>query len=172
MISIVTYILATLLANFTATWFIPLYIFGAQISLGTIIFGVTFTARDRVHSQFGRTGVYKMIGATVVLAILQSIFFRVPVSIIIASTVATICAETTDTEVFQRLQNKNWLTRVLASNAVSIPIDSILFASIAFYPIMPIPVIVSIVLGEIIVKYLVALIVGLWKQPKLVPITP
>ena len=42
------YIVAVLAANYTATWFIPLPIFG-MVSVGTLIFGVTFTQRDRVH---------------------------------------------------------------------------------------------------------------------------
>jgi hypothetical protein len=49
------YIAAVLAANYTATWFIPLPIFG-MLSVGTLIFGITFTQRDRVH-RYGRKAV-------------------------------------------------------------------------------------------------------------------
>ena len=52
--SMTIYILAVLAANYTATWFIPLPIFG-MVSVGTLIFGITFTQRDRVH-RYGRRG--------------------------------------------------------------------------------------------------------------------
>ena len=49
--SMAIYITAVLVANYTATWFIPLPVFGL-VSVGTLVFGVTFTQRDRVH-RFG-----------------------------------------------------------------------------------------------------------------------
>ena len=55
----IIYIVAVLVANYTATWFIPLPIFG-MVSVGTLVFGITFTQRDRVH-RYGRKVVYLMI---------------------------------------------------------------------------------------------------------------
>ena len=49
----VIYILAVLAGNLTATAFIPFPVFG-QVAVGTLIFGVTFTQRDRMHSAGGR----------------------------------------------------------------------------------------------------------------------
>jgi hypothetical protein len=54
LINAAIYILATLGANYTATWFIPFPVFG-QVAVGTFIFGLTFTQRDRLHVG-GRAG--------------------------------------------------------------------------------------------------------------------
>ena len=58
-INALIYVLATLGANYTAAWFIPFPIFG-QVAVGTFIFGVTFTQRDKLHSA-GRQWVYGTI---------------------------------------------------------------------------------------------------------------
>ena len=42
--SAIIYITAVLLANLTATWFVPLPLFG-QVAVGTFVFGFTFTQR-------------------------------------------------------------------------------------------------------------------------------
>ena len=49
LVNALIYILATLGANYTAAWFIPLPVFG-QVAFGTFIFGITFTQRDRLHA--------------------------------------------------------------------------------------------------------------------------
>jgi uncharacterized PurR-regulated membrane protein YhhQ (DUF165 family) len=51
-INALIYILATLGANYTAAWFIPFPIFG-QVAVGTFIFGITFTQRDKLHGAGG-----------------------------------------------------------------------------------------------------------------------
>ena len=73
--SMLIYIIAVLVANYTATWFIPLPIFG-MVSVGTLVFGITFTQRDRVH-RFGRKSVYFMIFVAAVGMVLESLFFSV-----------------------------------------------------------------------------------------------
>lgn len=158
----IVYILAVLLANYTATMFIPLPVFG-MVSVGTLIFGVTFTMRDHVH-RYGRKAVYSMIAVAAVLMVLESVFLAVPWRIIAASFVAIVLAEATDTEIYQRLLHRSWLVRVLGSNAISIPIDSILFNALAFAGVFAVPMLVSIVFGEIVVKFATGGIVALWKS--------
>ena len=72
--SMTIYILAVLAANYTATWFIPLPIFG-MVSVGTLIFGITFTQRDRVH-RYGRKAVYAMILLAAVGMVLESLLLE------------------------------------------------------------------------------------------------
>jgi len=69
------YIAAVLIANYTATWFIPMPIFGL-VSVGTLVFGVTFTQRDRVH-RYGRRSVYAMIFGAALGMVGESIFLGV-----------------------------------------------------------------------------------------------
>jgi queuosine precursor transporter len=161
MINAVIYILAVLGANLTATWFLPLPIFG-QVAVGTIIFGFTFTQRDRMHSR-GRRFVYSIIALATVLSAVLAAVGHVPPRIILASVIAIVIAETADTEVYQRLLAKSWWHRVFASNAVSIPLDSIFFNVVAFAGVFAPKMMISIIVGEIIVKFLVGGLTALYR---------
>lgn len=166
----IIYIIVVLLANYTATWFIPFPIFG-QVSIGTLIFGITFTQRDRMH-RLGRRYVYGIIGLTAVLAGLESLFLAVPSRIIVASLIAIVLSEVADTEVYQRFIHRSWYTRVATSNAVSIPIDTLLFNLIAFYGVFPGIELISIMFGEIVFKALTASGAALWKSSTATRTTP
>ena len=158
----IVYIIAVLLANYTATMFLPLPVFGL-VSVGTLIFGVTFTMRDHVH-RYGRKAVYSMIAVAAVLMVMESVFLAVPWRIIAASFVAIVLAETADTEIYQRLLHRSWFVRVLGSNAVSIPIDSVLFNVLAFAGVFAVPMLVAIVFGEIVTKFATGGLVALWRS--------
>ncbi|MCF3651211.1 VUT family protein [Synoicihabitans lomoniglobus] len=161
--SAVIYIVAVLVANLTATWFLHFPIFG-QVAVGTFVFGFTFTQRDRMHAK-GRRFVYTVIAITAALSALLSVLGQVPPRIILASVIAIVLAETADTEVYQRLLAKSWWHRVLTSNAVSIPLDSIFFNVVAFAGVAGFPptVILSIIFGEIVVKTLVGAVSAFWR---------
>jgi hypothetical protein len=142
--------------------FIPLPVFGV-VSVGTLVFGVTFTQRDRVH-RHGRRAVYAMIFMAAVGMVAQSIWLDVPWRIIAASFVAIVLSETADTEVYQRLINRPWLHRVAGSNAVSIPLDSLIFNAIAFAGVFAPLMLMQIVFGEIVVKTATGGLAALWKS--------
>jgi uncharacterized PurR-regulated membrane protein YhhQ (DUF165 family) len=156
------YCIAVWVANYTATMFIPLPVFG-MVSVGTLIFGVTFTQRDRVHHH-GRRAVYAMITVAAVGMVLESIFLAVPVRIIAASFIAIVLSETADTEIYQALINKPWLHRVAGSNAVSIPVDSLIFNLIAFAGVFPAFMLLQIIFGEIVAKFTTGGISALWRS--------
>lgn len=152
---------AVLIANYTAVWFIPLPVFGL-VSVGTLIFGATFTARDYVH-QLGRRYVYLMIMTAALSSAVLSLFGPIDWRIILASVTAIILSETADTEIYQRLLARRWLWRVAGSNAVSIPLDSLLFNLVAFYGVFPVEMLAAIVFGEIVVKYVTGSLVASWR---------
>jgi uncharacterized PurR-regulated membrane protein YhhQ (DUF165 family) len=156
------YIAATLVSNYIADWFVPLPIFGL-VSLGTLTFGITFTQRDRVH-RFGRKAVYAMIAVASMMNVLESVFLGVSGRIILASFLAIVLAEAADTEVYQRLLDRPWLQRVAGSNAISIPIDTILFTSIAFAGVFPLPMLISIMFGDIVVKAIISGIAAIRRE--------
>jgi uncharacterized PurR-regulated membrane protein YhhQ (DUF165 family) len=155
----IIYITAVLSANYTATWFIPLPFFGL-VAIGTILFGATFTARDYVH-RLGRSRVYLMIGIAALSSAGLAWLGATPWRVVMASVVAIILSEGADTEVYQRLLSRPWLVRVTGSNLVSIPLDTALFNLLAFGGVFSLPVLVSIMGGEIIVKFLVGGVVAL-----------
>ncbi len=158
------YIAAVLVANATAVTFIPLPLFGL-VSVGTLFFGVTFTQRDRVH-RAGKRQVYTMLGVTAVLATLESFLLDVPWRIIVASSLAILLAEAADTEVYHRLRRHGWYARVAGSNAVSIPLDSIIFTVTAFAGVFSVWTIVEIVWGDVVAKGAVGALAALWRGPR------
>jgi uncharacterized PurR-regulated membrane protein YhhQ (DUF165 family) len=166
LINAAIYILATLGANYTATWFIPFPVFG-QVAVGTFIFGLTFTQRDRLHAG-GRGWVYGTIAVAALANVLMSALLDVPGRIIGASFLAIVLAETADTEVYQRLLRYPWLVRVAGSNAISVPLDTVLFSLVAFAGVLPPWEIASLVFGEIITKYAIGAIAALWKDGRFV----
>lgn len=156
------YIIAVLAANYTATWFIPLPIFG-MVSVGTLVFGITFTQRDRVH-RFGRKPVYLMIFVAAMGMALESLFLGVDWRIISASFIAIVLSETADTEIYQKLLRRSWMQRVIGSNLVSIPLDSILFNLIAFAGVFAPGLLVAIIFGEIVTKFATGALAALWRS--------
>lgn len=157
------YIIAVLVANYTATWFIPLPVFG-MLSVGTLVFGITFTQRDRVH-RFGRKPVYLMIFIAAVGMVLESLFLGVEWRIISASFIAIVLSETADTEIYQRLLRRSWMQRVIGSNLISIPLDSLLFNLIAFAGVFQPAMLAAIIFGEIVAKFTTGLLAALWRSP-------
>lgn len=126
-----TYIAATLLANFTLDSFIPLGDF-FLLNVGTLFFGITFTQRDRVH-RHGRRAVYSMIFVAACANVALAAALGTPLRYVAVSFLTILVAETADTEVYQRLLRRRWLTRVAASNAVSAPLDTLMFTLLAFW---------------------------------------
>lgn len=160
MLAPIIYIAAVLIANYTATWFIPLPIFG-QVAVGTFVFGITFTQRDIMHQEGNRKLVYKAILIAALLSSIMSVVLAVPFRIILASFTAIILAEAADTEIYQKIWHQSWIIKVISSNAVSIPLDSLLFNLIAFAGEFSTLELTGIIWGEIVVKTLTGLLAGL-----------
>jgi len=187
------YILAVLLANLTATLFLPFEIApgtGILVSVGTLVFGITFTQRDRMHVR-GRPFVYKVIllSAVLNLAMLTSLRYlwggwllelldardwdwlqqatamlmENGWRVFIASFLAIVIAESADTEIFHHYRDRSWVGRVTRSNAVSIPLDSILFNLVAFAgsAYFPALVLAKVILGEVVSKFVVGFLYAL-----------
>lgn len=76
--------------------------------------------------------------------------------IVVASILAEVIAELVDTEIYQlwvtRVTRRYQWARVLTSNAVSVPLDSVIFGVVAFGGVLPTPVVIDIILVNIGVK--------------------
>jgi len=183
------YIFAQVVADVAATRLIQVGPFA--VPAGTMIFAVTFTLRDMIHKRLGKewaraviwmAAAFNLAMALYLWAVAalpapdfypfaeswSAIFSFVP-AIVLASIVAELAAELIDTEVYQwwrarYAQRPQW-TRVLASNAISLPVDSILFASLAFVLLpplfgnqgLPLAALPPIIAGQIVLKGLVTL---------------
>ena len=157
---------------------------GFSIDAGTFIYPLTFTIRDLVHKELGKKAARTVIVLAAAINLFMVAFFQFaawlpqdpawglgkefasilgPVwRIVIASIAAEVISELIDTEVYHfwvvRITQKYQWARVLTSNAVSIPIDSLIFCWLAFGFVLPHSVVWSIFFANIIVKGLVTVI--------------
>lgn len=159
--AMLTYIACTVLANFTLDSFLPVGSF-FLVNVGTLFFGVTFTQRDRVHA-FGRGPVYAMIGVAAVANVVAALALGTPLRYVAVSMMSILLSETADTEVYQRLLKRRWLTRVLSSNAVSAPLDTIVFTLFAFVgePFATVTWLARVILTDVVVKFVSGLAAAL-----------
>ena len=182
MIVISLYIAAQLLSDI-ASLKISL-IAGFSIDAGTFIYPLTFTIRDLIHKRLGKLAARKIIFLAAGINLCMALFFHFvawlpqdpawglgkefsailgPVwRIVIASIIAEVFSELIDTEIYHLWQSRittkyQWM-RVLSSNAVSIPIDSLIFCWGAFGFLLPHDVVWSIFFANVIVKGAVTLI--------------
>jgi uncharacterized PurR-regulated membrane protein YhhQ (DUF165 family) len=178
-------VVATVLANYTFDSFIPLGGFDLAngwfldrfeflVNVGTLFFGITFTQRDRVH-RFGREAVYSMILVAAIANVLMSLHLGTPLRYVFVGFLAIVLSETADTEIFARLRGRPWFARVASSNAVSAPLDTVIFTVLAFVgqsfatPTWMLQVIVT----DILVKYSSGLLaaVQIAGRHRLTPVT-
>lgn len=147
------YVAATVLANYTLDAFLPVGPW-FLINVGTLFFGVTFTQRDRIH-RFGRPTVYATIVVAAVANVVAALTLGTPLRYVAVSFLAIVASESADTEVYQRLLARRWLTRVASSNAVSAPIDTVLFTVLAFAgaPFATAGWMAQVIVTDVLVKY-------------------
>lgn len=171
-----TYVMAQAIADIGATKLVE--IGGVVMPGGTFIFALTFTLRDMIHKRLGREWarmtIFAAAGLNVLLAAYlltisrlpspdffalgdawRAIFAIVP-AITIGSIVAELASELTDTEVYHfwktRFPRAPQWSRVVASNFVSLPVDSIIFTALAFVLLPPLFGAESMPLGQAITR--------------------
>jgi len=157
---------------------------GFSIDAGTFVYPFTFTLRDLVHKTAGiKAARALIITAAVFNLIMAGLFWLTSIlpadmvigpqkefgmvlspvwRIVFASIVAEVIAEMIDTEGYrlwvEKVTHKYQWARVLVSNSLSIPIDSLIFVWIAFGGSMPSAVVWSIFASNVIIKGLTTLI--------------
>lgn len=157
---------------------------GLSIDAGTFVYPFTFTLRDLVHKLLGRAAARTVIVAAAVINMLMAGLFAfaawlpadptwafqrefaavlAPVwRIVVASIVAELVSELADTEIYAlwvtRVTVRYQWARVLFSNTVSVPLDSLLFAWGAFGGFLPPATVWSIFISNLIVKGAVTLV--------------
>jgi queuosine precursor transporter len=154
----ISYIAAIIIADVTAT--MPLNLpFGLITTVGTLVFGLTFTLRDELHSQ-GLRKVYFGIAIASLLALVVNFVLGLPLQIIFASLVAFVFSETLDTQAFQNFRSQNWLYKCLFSNFLSVPFDAVVFNLFAFWNTPLQPIIWQLIISQVVFKYIVATILA------------
>jgi uncharacterized integral membrane protein (TIGR00697 family) len=157
---------------------------GFSIDAGTFIYPLTFTLRDLVHKAAGiriaRLLILTAAGINLLMALLFKFVSILPPDLSVgpqrefgmvlapvwrivgASIIAEVISELIDTEGYriwvEKVTDKYHWARVLVSNTVSIPVDSVIFTYLAFWGRLAPAVVFSIFLSNIIIKGLTTLI--------------
>lgn len=157
---------------------------GFSIDAGTFVYPFTFTLRDLVHKTAGIKAARTLIVAAAVLNLLMAGLFWLtsilpadpsvgpqiefgqvlsPVwRIVFASIVAEVIAELVDTEGYrfwvERVTDRYQWARVLVSNTLSVPLDSLIFSWLAFGGVLPNAVVWSIFASNVIIKGITTLV--------------
>jgi len=172
------YLLCQIIADVTALKMVDM--FGIYVPAAVFIYALTFTLRDVVHKQLGKqTAVFMVLTAGVVNVLMAAYFMftvwlkpapfwgnqeaynlilGVVPRIVGASILAEMISELIDTEIYHRIKHLAPWKRVLGSNAVSLPIDSLIFVSVAFAGTMPLSALIAVMLGQILLKAVITVI--------------
>jgi len=157
---------------------------GLAVDGGSLLYPFSFTARDILHKKAGASNTrFTILLAAAVNLLLFAFCWLVGVlpadvsagpqteyltvlapgvRLVLASVAAMVAAELIDTQVYARVRarwggRKQWL-RVLLSNAVSVPVDNVIFISLAFAGRYPLPVLGMLFVSNLILKYAVSLL--------------
>lgn len=151
---------------------------GFSIDAGTFVYPITFTLRDLVHKIVGAAGARLLIVTAAVINLVMALLFAFTAAlppdpswplqdayaavltpvwrIVMASILAEVIAELIDTEVYRlwvtRVTRRYQWARVLTSNSISVPLDSLVFCWLAFGGALPNAVVWSIVVSNVLVK--------------------
>jgi uncharacterized integral membrane protein (TIGR00697 family) len=177
------YVAAQMLADVASLRIIS--VGGHAVDAGTLIYPFTFTLRDLIHKIGGKSAARTMIWLAAAINLFMAGFFWLvawwpadaqtgpqldfgqvlaPVwGIVIASIVAEVVAELIDTDIYsrwvRRFGERHQWGRVLASNAVAVPVDSVIFVGLAtLFGVFSVDVALSIFWINVVIKLAVAMV--------------
>ena len=129
------YMLGIVIANVITAMFAPIQLGLLLIPAGTFLIGATFILRDLVQERYGKKKTYLIIGITLVISAISSVFLGDILAITIASAISFLVSELTDTEIYSRMKT-TFAKRVLVSGLVGGTLDSIIFVIIGLSPLL------------------------------------
>lgn len=181
------YVAAQMLADVASLRVITLW--GNAVDAGTLIYPFTFTLRDLVHKVGGARIARTLIVVAAVINLFMAGFFALvawlpadlvtgpqlefgmvlaPVwGIVVASIVAEVIAQLIDTEAYsrwvRRFGERHQWGRVLASNAIAVPVDSAIFVGLATaFGVFDPAVAMAIFLANVAIKGVVTVVSIPW----------
>jgi len=181
LVSSSAYVAAQIMANVLSTKITILPLIHLSMDGGTVIYPLTFTLRDFVHKTCGKKNSRIVVVAAALFSLTAFLFFwlvgkmapdpawlyqndyqniLMPVArISIASVIAQVVSELTDTEIFSIVYKRlNDIAGSLFSNFIALIVDSLVFCFIAFYGALPLSTVIQIVLANILVKAVISLL--------------
>lgn len=135
----------------------------AWLTWGALIYPVTFLVTDLANRAFGPERARQVVYVGFIAGVLLSGVLA-PWRIALASGIAFLVGQLLDIHVFDRLRRARWWKAPFIGSALGSVIDTALFFGIAFIGIMPFlpqvrgPSVVTLSLGDLAVKLVLALV--------------
>jgi uncharacterized PurR-regulated membrane protein YhhQ (DUF165 family) len=140
------YLGSIILANILVHTLGIVTILGLSFPAGAVAIGLTFSARDFVQERYGKLGCwFWMLLASVIT-------FAFNQQLAVASVCAFFISEFSDWAIYTTTRG-SIEKRLLLSNLISTPLDSIVFVLLAFGPLWP------IIWGQTIIKMISSMLV-------------
>ena len=151
-----------LISNYLVQFPIQHYDLEKILTYGAFSYPVAFLITDLANRSYGKVVARKIVYIGFAIGISFTLLFStnfadlISVRIAIGSGVAFLVAQLLDVQIFDNLRKKKWYIAPLTSSIIGSTVDTFLFFSISFYA-TGVPW-VTLSLGDLIVKVLVALI--------------
>lgn len=140
------YLGSIILANILVHTLGIITVFGVSFPAGAVAIGLTFSARDLVQERYGKFGCwFWMLFASVI-----TFFFNQQLAL--ASVCAFLISEFSDWAIYSTTRG-SVEKRLLLSNLIATPLDSVVFVLLAFGPLWP------VVWGQTFIKMISSLLV-------------
>ena len=151
-----------LCSNYLVQFPVNFYGLNEILTYGAFSYPIAFLITDLANRSYGKFIARKIVYIGFFLGITFTLFFStnftdlISIRIAIASGTAFLIAQLLDVQIFDKLRNNKWYVAPLTSSTIGSIVDTFLFFSIAFAG-TEIPW-VTLSLGDLTVKFLVALI--------------
>ena len=151
-----------LISNYLVQFPIQHYDLEKILTYGAFSYPVAFLITDLANRSYGKVVARKIVYIGFAIGISFTLLFStnfadlISIRIAIGSGVAFLVAQLLDVQIFDNLRKKKWFIAPLTSSIIGSTVDTFLFFSISFYA-TGVPWI-TLSLGDLIVKVLVALI--------------
>lgn len=128
--------------------------FGLMAPAGTLLAGLTFSARDWLQERRGRRWVLAAIGIGAVISAVMS------PALALASGAAFLVSEASDMAVYTPLRRRWLIAAVVLSNSVGLVIDSALFLWLAFGSL---DYLAGLAVGKVYMTAIVVAAIWIWR---------
>jgi len=151
-----------LISNYLVQFPIQHYDLEKILTYGAFSYPVAFLITDLVNRSYGKVVARKIVYIGFAIGISFTLLFStnfadlISIRIAIGSGVAFLFAQLLDVQIFDNFRKNKWYIAPLTSSIIGSTVDTFLFFSISFYA-TGVPW-VTLLLGDLIVKVLVALI--------------
>jgi len=132
------------------------------LTYGAFSYPIAFLITDLANRSFGKIIAKKIVYLGFTIGILFTLIFStnfgdlISIRIAVGSGIAFITAQLLDVQIFDQLRKKKWFIAPLTSSLIGSVVDTFIFFSIAFYgTVVPW---VTLSLGDLVVKFIVALV--------------